>query len=404
VLAVDELAGALRGAGAGAPAADDPRLRAIVQRLEPALARAPDDAALNLAAAALERLRGSPLQAIKHFRRAAAASPSSVEAWLGAAEVCLSSGLYGEADQYARLGIAAQTARGAAVDPRLRHALARALAGQGRLDDAILHLEPWVRMRPQDRDAARLLSSLLMGRAVQRLSDPKVTHDELQGLVDRALAVNPEEPRVDLVRARLLRDQRRFAEAVAALDRAIAALPEFADAKTQLAENLRDQGYECWRVGDEDGAAASWRRFLQVAPAEMPTDAVRMQLQGLWRRAESAGIAAAAGGDRQGAERAFRRCLLIDPDQHWACYLLATVLRDRADADAAELDRLTERALQWQERHGLEKSRQVALRVLVLRRFGRAEEARRLAQGYLESPDDGADPGAVELLRAVTRG
>lgn len=406
VLEVDALAAELRAAGRDGRRAElsagDPRAAAIEARLERARARAGGvEPQLELAAALFERLRGSLLAALACYQRAIRMAPHLVEGWLGAAEVCLEGQLWGRAEERARAGILNTGGAAGAVDPRLRHALARALAGQGRLEDAIVQLESYVAAHPRDRDTARLLSSLLMARAIARLSDAHVTHTELQNLIDRALAVNPQEPRVDLVRARLLRDRGDFAGAVAALDRALAELPDFAEGRDMLAHNLRDLGYQRMMQQDDEAAADAWLRFLGCAPEEMATDAVRLQLAGVWRRIEAKGLAALQAGDRAAAIAAFRRCLRIDPDLHWAAWLLVGVLLDEPSADPAELDALSGQALRGQERHALDRSKQVAVRALVLERLGRTAEAAALAAAYLAAPEPEAHLPSLALLRAL---
>jgi tetratricopeptide (TPR) repeat protein len=414
-------------AGAAAPPADDAAVAAIRARLQRAGASvdAAEAAAdgdvdarqralhsrqlLQLATGKLERLLGNRLQAIRAFQLAIDAvelqhtcDVEAAECWLGAAGVCLDAAIYPEAEKYARQGIAwAVASCGVQPDARLLHARSRALAGQGRLDDAIAQLEPHVRSHPKDRDAARLLSSLLMAKAIARLSQPKVTQQELQDLIDRALAVNPEEPRVDIVRARLLRDRRQFGPAVEALDRARKALPDFEDLGVMLAENLRDLGYQLVFQKDDDGAAAAWTRFLQFATKEMPVEAVQAQLHAIWTRAEERGIEAQKRGDLDEAERQFRRCLQIDPAQHWAAWHLAVVLWTKGGrGDTAELDRLSQQALQWCEGHQIERSRQVLLRALVLQRLQQDERARALVDGYLAEPDSDAPAQVLAQLRA----
>ncbi|MEC7584706.1 MAG: tetratricopeptide repeat protein [Planctomycetota bacterium] len=403
VLSVDELAGQLRqeraAGGTGQLPAEDPRIVAIAEQLEDARRLAGEDAQLDLGAATFHGLCRRRLEALANYRRAMRSAPHLVEGWLGAAEVCIEAQLYAEAEDYARRGILNSSSQ--AVDPRLRHALARGLAGQGRLEDAIGPLEAYVVRTPRDRDAARLLSSLLMARAIAKLSDPQVAHVELQNLMDRALAVHPQEPRVDIVRARLRRDRGDFAGAIEALDRVRVSLPEYEDAAVMLGDNLRDLGYQRLWSKDDAGAVAVWRRFLDEAPETTPTDAVRMQMGAIWRRAEGAGIEALKAGDSAAAEAAFRRCLLIDPDKHWAAYLLASVLLEQSDADRAELDRLSEAAVAGQLRHGLERSRQVLLRALVLQRSARADEAAELVRGYLAEPDEDAGEPSLQALERL---
>ena len=134
-------------------------------------------------------------------------------------------------------------------------------------------------------------------------------------------------------------------------------------------------------------------------PAAVDTGAVKMQLQGLWRGSEQRGVELLQQGDRVGAAACFRRCLVIDPEQHWASWLLATALFAQPDADLAELDRLTEQAVQWQLQHKLDRSRQVYLRMLVLQRLRRDADAAQLRTDYLARPDADADPDVLKLLQ-----
>ena len=399
LIAVEALATAAAGS---IVAIDDARAQQIAQSIAEARATSPDDPQIEYAAALLARVRGQSLAAIAGFRRAAARQPGLVEAWVGAAEVCLERGLAAEAEEYARqaIGLASQASR--AADPRLRLCLARALQGQGRLDEAIGSLRDYCDQTGlRDREAARLLSGLLMHKARMRMVEHDANHAELQALVDRALHYNASEPGVDLVRAHMLREQRRFAEALVCLDRLRAALPDLEDTPLLLADCLRDLGYERLIAKDDVGAADAWLRCLQVAPREFETDAIRLQLKGIWRRQEQKGIAARKDGDEAAAQAAFRLCLRVDPSQHWAAWLLVAGLVEDPAAAPEELDALSLQALDGQRQHGLDASRQVAVRALVLRRASRAQEARSLLDGYLSKPDADAVPEVLDVLRKI---
>jgi tetratricopeptide (TPR) repeat protein len=398
LLAVEALAKELRIAPLTSEA---PEIQRIEERLASARRAAPHDAQLDYAAAMLARLQGKSLLAIANFRRAASQRPDLAEAWVGAAEVCLDAGLAKEAEDYARQAIGLSVQSGRVADPRLRLALARALQGQGRLDEAIGSLRDYCDQTGlRDREAARLLSGLWMHKARQRISEPDVTHTELQTLIDRALHYNPSEPAVDLVRARILRDQRQFAAAIECLERLSRSLPDLEDTGPMLAENLRDLGYERLFAKDDNGAANAWLQCVARAPKDFATDAIRMQLQAVWRRQESLGIDARKAGDEQKARAAFRLCLQIDPDNHWPAWLLAAGMVEDEATDLAELDEFSRRALEGQRLSGLEHSRQVAVRALALRRLGRTGEAKSLVDGYLQSPDAEAP---ADVLRALSR-
>jgi tetratricopeptide (TPR) repeat protein len=401
LLAVEALVASTGGA-AVAPA--DPRLTAIERQIEAARKDKAEDAQLEYAAGVFARLKGQSLKAIACFRRAAGRSPELAEAWVGAAEVCLDGAMAAEAEEYARGGISIAVQLGRAADPRLRLCLARALQGQGRLDEAIGSLQDYVNQTGlRDRDAARLLSGLLMHKARQRLSAPDVTHTELQGMIERALRVNPQEPAVDLVRARILRDQRRFASAIEALERLQRAMPDLEDTAEMLAENLRDLGYQRLIAKDDAAAADAWLRCVALNVPEVPLDAVKLQLAAIWRRQEQAGIAARQNGDESGARAAFRLCLRIAPDQWWAAWLLVLGLVEDPAADVHELEQRSQQAIDWQVQHQLERSRQVIVRAMVLRRLQRQEEARTLLDDYLAAPDAETSAEMLQALRSLRR-
>ncbi|MBK8097816.1 MAG: tetratricopeptide repeat protein [Planctomycetes bacterium] len=377
--------------------ADDPRVRQAVALLEPALARAELHSELNLAMGQWLAVSGGRTQAIKHFRRALRSDPNNVEAWLGLAQVCHHAGLYAEAEQYAREGLAN------AHDPRLQLQLGLALAHQQRLDDAIFHLESYLRLRPKDRNAARILSNFVATKAVARMHDPGTTHGELQALLDQALAVNPDEPRVHIVRGKMARDLGKPQEAVAHFDAVLALMPQLDDVQQMRADALGHLGFVAMleQPPDEQLAGDSWLRFLQVAPPDMPRDTARRQLAALWQLAERRGVEQLQNGDAVAAAGSFRRCLQLDPEQHWASWLLALALWKHPDPDLTELESLCERAVAWQRRNGDDPTRQVTLQVLVLQRAGKPELARTAAEALLAAPPTTADATALAQLRSL---
>ena len=120
----------------------------------------------------------------------------------------------------------------------------------------------------------------------------------------------------------------------------------------------------------------------------------------IWRRAEQKGVDAVQAKDLVEAERQFRRCLAIDPKQHWASWHLVKLLLQRSDADPAELDRLSQQALAWCEGQQLDRSRQTLVRAMVLDRLGRRAEALELVCTYLAAPDQGAPAEVLQAVRA----
>ncbi|MEY3162559.1 MAG: hypothetical protein RIT25_2553 [Planctomycetota bacterium] len=386
------------GGGRAALSRDDVRAVDARARLAAALALHPDDADLNHAAGLWEQLCGQSMAALKHFRRAIAARPDVPRAYLGAASVCRQQGLFDQAEEYARAGLSRS------ADPQLRYELGLALAGRGRLDDAIQHLSAYAQVRPNDRAAARSLANFLAGKAIATMSDPSTSGEELERLVAESLRWNPAEVRVELVLGKLARDRRQFDKSIGHLEKFLAVVPDFDEARTMLAESCRDLGYERMFAGDEDGCLAAWQRFLAVAPEAVETEAVRLQLQNLWRKAETAGVESLRAGDREAAIRSFRRCLAIDASQHWGAWLLATALFEQPGADLAEVDMLLQQAILGQQSHGLDRSRQVLLRALTLRRLQRHDEARSAAAAYVAAPDAEPDAQALAMLRVIAEG
>jgi hypothetical protein len=128
-------------------------------------------------------------------------------------------------------------------------------------------------------------------------------------------------------------------------------------------------------------------------------EAVQLQLGAIWRRAEQKGVSAVQAKELAEAERQFRRCLAIDPKQHWASWHLVKVLLQRSDADPAELDRCSQQALAWCEAQQLDRSRQVLVRAMVLEKLQRGPEGLALVAAYLAAPEASAPPEVLQALR-----
>lgn len=388
-------------AAAGKPpvlAADDPRVLAAEATLAAALARHGQHAGLLHARAEWARASGAVLAALRWYGAATQADPQCMAAWLGAARLLREREAWTAAEDKARAGLRVRP------DPALRQELALALVGQGRLDDAELHLEAYLRACPQDRDTAKVLANVLVGRAYAKLSTQPPPIAEVRRLIERALAYNPAEAKAHLVLGRLAADERRLSDAVDHFERAFRHLPDFADARQYYTDALARLGFDRLLRRDDEGMAAAFRRCLEVAPPGYDTAEMQRQLQRVWRQTEALGVARLEAGDRRAAAAAFRRCLALDPDQHWAAWLLATALHDDPEADPGELERLCRQAIAWQERHGLDKSRQVLLLATVLQRAGRGTEGRALAADYLRAPADDAPSLVLAALRRLADG
>lgn len=392
---VAELAAAAAAGKPGVLAEDDPRGKAADERIAAALAAHPDHPQLLVARAAWELVRGRVLPALAAYRKAQAADPQCVDAWLGAARLLREREHYADALQYAQGGLRHRP------DPALRQEQALALVGLGRLDEAIAHLVAYLKVRPDDSDAAKVLSNVLVGRAYARLSEPGGSHEEAQKLVEQALSYNPKEPRAHVVLGRIARDKLRYAKAVQHFEAAHRQMPDFEDARQLLTESLSQLGYERMFAKDDEAAADTWLRCLEVAPKDFAVDGIRLQLQRIWRKHEESGVDKWKAGDPVGAAAEFRRCLQLDPSQHWAAWLLASTLRDQPGVDLAELEGLCRKAVAWQQSHGLDRSQQVWLLATTLRRRGHEDQAKVLVTDYLAAPDADAKPQVVKALQGI---
>lgn len=373
---------------------DDPRAVAADARLAAAIERHPT-AALLCARAEWERARARVVSALRWYKEAEAADQHYVIAWLGHARLLRENEQWALAEQVARSGLRERS------DPALRQELALALVGQGKLDEAQMHLEAYLRAHPEDKDTPRVLSNVLVGRAYSKLGDGTGDVTEAVKLVERALTYNPQEPRAYFVLGRLAKERRQFADAVRFLERAHTQMPELEEARQLLAESLAGLGWERMFARDEDGAAAAWKRCVAVAPKDFDVAEIDKQIDRVWARHEQEGVTSLREGERAAAAASFRKCLAIRPDQHWAAWLLATALHDAEGADLAEVEALCRQAIAWQEKHAREKSSQVLLLAVTLVRAGRAAEGKALASDYLKSPEADAKPQVLEALRQL---
>ena len=318
-------------------------------------------------------------------------------AWLGAARLMREKRLFGGALDFARKGFERRR------DPRLLQEVALALVGLNELVEAEQFLEAYMRLEPDDRDTGKILSNLLIGRAYTLLNDPE-QRGKVKKLVEDALRYNPDESKAYVVMGKLAHEQRSYALAVRYLEKAVGLLPGFEDARRELATSRAALGYDCLLRKDFDGAVEAWRSCLEGAPEGFDAGGIADQLQALWGRFEAQGVQRLKDGDLPGAIAAFRRCLDLDPAQHWGAWLLVTALHRSPDGDPAEIERLCRQAIAWQQGHGQDAGRQVYLLALTLRKLGRSESARQAARDYLVDASEGSDPAVLKLLLEIAEG
>jgi tetratricopeptide (TPR) repeat protein len=376
---------------------DDARGAAVDDRLAAARERAPDHAGLWLAQALWDQARDRVTSALRCYRKATELRPGDATAWLGAARLMREKRLFGGALDFARKGFERRR------DPRLLQEVALALVGLNELVEAEQFLEAYMRLEPDDRDTGKILSNLLIGRAYTLLNDPE-QRGKVKKLVEDALRYNPDESKAYVVMGKLAHEQRSYALAVRYLEKAVGLLPGFEDARRELATSRAALGYDCLLRKDFDGAVEAWRSCLEGAPEGFDAGGIADQLQALWGRFEAQGVQRLKDGDLPGAIAAFRRCLDLDPAQHWGAWLLATALHRSPDGDPAEIERLCRQAIAWQQGHGQDAGRQVYLLALTLRKLGRSESARQAARDYLVDASEGSDPAVLKLLLEIAEG
>jgi tetratricopeptide (TPR) repeat protein len=376
---------------------DDPRGAAADAVLKDALAAHPKHAGLWCAQAEWNRARDRAMHALASYRRAQQADPGCIAAWLGAARLLREREQWADAEDYARKGLLQRR------DPALRQEFALALVGQGKLSDAELQLEACMKERPDDKDTARVLANVLVGRAYAGLSDSTDRADVVR-LIERALAYNPDDPKAHFVIGRIAKEEKRYELAVRELAIAYKRMPDFAEAREAYTSALGALGWDRLLRRDEDGAVDAWLQCVATAPPDFELAPIREQLELAWKRSETAGVRKLQAGDKPGAVAAFRRCLQIRPEQHWAGWLLAQTLQDDPAADLAELEQLCRRAVAWQEKHGIDKSKQVLLLATTLVRAGKLDDAKTVAAEYLRAPDPDAKEQVLTALKRVAEG
>ena len=263
------------------------------------------------------------------------------------------------------------------MNPNNFHAqtqLGIALAGLGRLDEAIVAFRRAIQIAPESPEAHNNLGNALRERgrfdeavaACRRALELKPDFAEAlvnlgasvaaQGQLEqaiaayrRALEIKPDLPHAHNNLASALRESGRFDEAIAACRRALDLDPRFPEAHNNLGASLAE-------LGQLDEAIAAYQRALQIRPDFPETlnnlgDALRQRDQlgeaiAACRRAlhlkpsfpeaeNNLGNALRDKGDLDEAMAAFRRALHIKPGYAAAHNNLGDALRDQGHLDEA---------------------------------------------------------------------
>ena len=375
----------------GKVAADSPAWPPAEQLLERALDSAPASFEANLARARWDRARGAWMSALRHLRRAQRADPSRAESYLAQAELFL------ETDDYAGAEVAAREGLAAAVrEPNLLIRLGQALAGQGRLADARAYYERFLAERPGDVGARRALAAVLAAEMNSSLYQR--APESLDRAALRIRDLDPQNSHAWLFQGLAERMRRNLAASLVCLTRAREEMPDSEDALDLLAKTHRDRGYELLREPDvPDAALEHFRAFVDLKAPGVDTASAINILRSHWARWEKTGTEAFRVGDFEGAEKAFRRCLVLVPEQTSAYLQLGLALLKKGD-DFDEALSCFEQAELGQRRASLDASLPVLYQVLTLQQLDRAGEAEQRGQKFLDDPTP-ARPQVLARIR-----
>lgn len=192
--------------------------------LEPALRQSPPDLWALVVAGGIHRNLGDHQESERILRRAVELQPDSVPAWLELAQTLQAAG-----DREAEIG-----ALNRVLELAPEHVQALVLRGRARFDlarfdEAIADHRRAAELSPQSLWAQTELAESL------RLNG---RYEEALPVLDRALELNRDDPKLLGIRGLVLRELKRFEEGAADLRRAVAKEPDLIWAHVALAESL----------------------------------------------------------------------------------------------------------------------------------------------------------------------
>jgi len=387
------------GVRTAADVAADPRAERAMALLARAEEIAPGLYELHWTRGEWARATGQLMAAEKNLRTAIDLEPTRPEAWTSRADLWLARTDAAEtAESVARDGVRLTGEAG------LRFRLALALTAGGKIDEARQHYEAYLAVRPEDPEARAGLASVLAALGYRQLyqSSPEV----LDRLADRILELDPEHPKALLMKAVAARGRHELLDAVLLLEMVREQIPDDAEIEQLYAESLRDRGWQLRLQEDRPEASLDvFLRFLEVAPAAVPTDAVENLILQDWRRKLQEARDLLVGGDPGAAVEKLRRCRQLRPGAEPAVvdYFLGLALfqatADAAEAPLREALACFESAASVQAALGGDPGLAVLYRVRTLLRLGEDDAARAVAAGFVQSAGAETDPDILDRIR-----
>jgi tetratricopeptide (TPR) repeat protein len=210
-------------------------------RLNPALAAAHDNSGLLLVA------QNRSVDAVAHFRRAAALDPRNVQTLWNLANSLLLSEQISEAIESLR-----QVVRLAPHDVRAQFELAKSLARAGRNAESIAAYQATIRLKPDLAEACVNLANLYIGEAL---------FDEAVRWSRRAVDLRPQFAEAYHNLGCALTKQEKYDEAIEALQTAVSLKPEMSEAYNNL-------GVALVEGGKVEAAIEHYRRALAARSAD----------------------------------------------------------------------------------------------------------------------------------------
>ncbi|MFY9560175.1 MAG: tetratricopeptide repeat protein [Terriglobales bacterium] len=186
-----------------------------------AAALTPKDPEPHLSAGLLRERRQDFSGAETEYQQVLALEPRSNEAAIGLTNIYMKSGRLAEAEPLLR-----RLASERPDDAGIHLQLGRALAAQGKKEEAIAEIQIAVKLSPSDAEAQRDLADLLVQSG--KLADAEKTYRDL-------LPVRPNDPELHQQLGEVLLKQRHFPEAEQEFQAAIKLKPDFGSAYGSLA-------------------------------------------------------------------------------------------------------------------------------------------------------------------------